>query len=475
MESAYLKRLSDFFQKYNYLLIYGAGGVTKDLLLLLEPCLYRDRTFIVVSEMKGNESRLGGYSVREISEFCHVSGEAYVIVSAAPRYVPRMKEHLNELGFEKFCTSACLFDEIYKEIWEKPLINNKIMLANGDGYGFGGNPKYIALELLESGKNLELVWTAGCGGLRMPAGVRTVRYGTYEYYYELGTAKIWIDNQHKNFFTRKRKGQIYIQTWHGGGPLKKIEFDAEGLSSSYLDLCEMNSELEDLMISPTRFNSELYRRAFHYQGEILECGYPRNDIFWKSNQCRKSIERLYGIGETERIVLFAPTYREFDAEERDILDLKKVRHSLEKRFGERVRILVRFHPFDKEPEKSYIESRDCINATSYDDVQELLMASDILITDYSSVMWDFSLQKKPVFLFHPDIKRYEKERGYYLTFKEMPYIEAFSSEEMCKNIEEFREDIYEKTLTKFLEDYGSFDNGIASKVISDRILEMMEA
>ena len=364
MESVYLKGLFDCIQKYNYLLIYGAGGVTKDLLLLLEPYLHKDRTFIVVSEMKGNPSRLGGYSVREISEFYHVSDEAYVIVSAAPRYESQMKKHLNELGFENFCTSTCLIDGIYKEIWEKPLEKNKIMLANGDGYGFGGNPKYIALELLKSERNPDLVWTAGRSGLRMPSGVRTVQYGTYEYYYELGTAKIWIDNQHKNFFTRKRKGQIYIQTWHGGGPLKRIEFDAEGLSNSYLDLCEMNSGLEDLMISPTQFNSELYRRAFHYQGEILECGYPRNDIFWKCNQCRKNIERLYGIEETERIVLFAPTYREFDAEEGESLDLNKVRQSLEKRFGGKIRILVRFHPFDKKPEKSYIESRDCINVTS---------------------------------------------------------------------------------------------------------------
>ena len=112
--------------------------------------------------------------------------------------------------------------------------------------------------------------------------------------------------------------------------------------------------------------------------------------------------------------------------------------------------------------------------TACHDVQELLAAADILITDYSSIMWDFSLQRKPVFLFHPDLDRYEKERGYYLPFKSMPYMEVFSNEEICQKIEEFQEGRYQEALSRFLQDYGSFDRGTASKAVTERILKIIE-
>lgn len=472
MESKYLKQLSVVLKSYKYLLIYGAGGVAEDLLILLEPYLCKEKVCIVVSDERENRRILKGYLVKNILEFCDIRDEVYIILSTAPRYTDQIKKNLNHLGFQHYCTASQLTEQIYQEIWEQPVKRNKILFANGDAYGFGGNPKYIALELMKRSRDLDLVWVTGREDAGLPEGVRAVSYGTYEHYYELGTARIWIDNQHKNFYTRKRDGQFYIQTWHGGGPLKKIEFDAEGLPEAYLDLCEMNSGMEDVMVSPSGFNSGLYRRAFHYQGEIMECGYPRNDLFWKNNGCRKKMEELFGINPEDGILLFAPTYRNFASEEKDILDLSWIQKALERSTGKRYRILVRFHPFDKAPQKGCY--KEWIDVTAYEDVQELLAASDILITDYSSIMWDFSLQGKTVFLFHPDLERYEKERGYYLSFADMPYIEAFSNEELVEKIEQFRLGEYQKALSDFLSDYGTFDKGIASRAIADRILEYTE-
>lgn len=487
MKSVFLEKISEHFQKYNYILIYGAGGVAKDLLCLLEPCLREcPQVCVVVSERKGNQDSLHGYPVKEITEFCNVREDTYVIVSVMPRYEKQIKENLEKEGFQAYCTASMLIEQMYKEIWELPVSEDKIVFSHGDGYGFGGNPKYIALELLKAGTDikgghsLDLVWLADdCSG-EFPDGIRTVPYGSYEHYYELGTAKIWIDNQHKSYFTRKRDGQFYMQTWHGGGPLKKIEFDAEGIPVSYLDLCEMNSEMEDIMVSPTRFNSRLYRSAFHYCGELLECGYPRNDIFWKADENRKKIEELYGLEPEEGIVLFAPTYREDSGTEeglpgsgREILRIEEICQALEERFGKKYKFLIRFHPYDKNPEKRYTWCEGWMNVTSYDDVQELLAVSDILITDYSSVMWDFSLQKKPVFLFHPDLDKYQKERGYYLPFGQMPYIEVFSNEEMCRKIKCFDEESYRRKLDRFLEEYGSFDRGTASADVAEQLIKWL--
>ncbi len=472
MKSALLERIQGLYQRFRYVLIYGAGGVTGDLLSMINPYLRQETTFIVVTDKSKNRSQTGAYPIKEISEFMGLQDEVYIIISVMPRSAFTIEKILKESGFQQYCFVSQIIDALYKEIWANPLAKNKVVLANGDGYGFGGNPKYIALELLRRRQDLDLVWVTRDRKKRLPEGVRAVQFGTYEHYYELGTAKIWIDNQHKNFCVRKRDGQIYIQTWHGGGPLKKIEFDAEGLPQPYLDLCEINSAMEDIMISPTGFNSQLYRKAFHYTGEIMECGYPRNDLFWKANECREKIAGTFGVSPREGIVLFAPTYKDCSTEE-ELLDLRKVQQALSIRFHREYRIFVRFHPFDKEPEKRYQWCEKWCNVTAYDDVQELLAAADLLITDYSSVMWDFSLQKKPVFLFHPDLEQYKTARGYYLSFDKMPYIEAFNNEELYQKIIEFDEAVYTSKLLQFLSDYETFDTGTASQAVAQRILEMM--
>ena len=327
---------------------------------------------------------------------------------------------------------------------------------------------------MKRSQKFDLVWVVKGKDIELPDGIRKILYGTYEHYQELGTAHIWIDNQHKNFFTKKREGQKYIQTWHGSGPLKKIEFDATNLPQSYLDLCVMNSKMEDIMISPCQFNSNQYRRAFHYNGEIMECGYPRNDIFWQDNSCREDIETIFSIESGELMVLYAPTFRDFQKEKEDMLDLEQVRIAMEKRFKKKCRIFVRLHPSDMEAAKNAPWLAECTDVTSYGDVQELLAAADVLITDYSSIMWDFSLSGKPVFLFHPDLDLYEKERGYYLSFDKMPYIQAFDNEDLCRKIIDFDNERYQEEISAFVKKYGSFDRGTAAKAVGDRIMSILE-
>ena len=118
MESAYLKKLSEFLQTCRYVLLYGAGGVTGDLLCLLDPYLCKEKICIVVSDQKENQSVLKGYPVKKISEFCSMQKEVYVIISAAPRYVGQMEESLKAQGFLHYCTASYLVDRIYEEIWK---------------------------------------------------------------------------------------------------------------------------------------------------------------------------------------------------------------------------------------------------------------------------------------------------------------------------------------------------------------------
>ncbi len=473
MESVFLRKLSDDLEQYRFVLVYGAGGVARNLLLLLKPYMDKSRIAVVVSNATG-ERWLEGYPVSQISQFAKMKDQVMVILAIMPRLAREMKAYAEGLGFQNFMTAEEISEQLYQEIWQEKINRDKIVFSNWSGGGFGGNPKYIALELMKRSHKLELVWVIKKENEKLPEGIRGVLYGTYEHYQELGTAHIWVDNEHKNFFTRKRTGQCYIQTWHGGGPLKKIEFDGENLPVSYLDLCEMNSKLEDIIVSPTRFNSELYRRAFHFEGEILECGYPRNDIFWQDHPCRMDMERVFALEPGEMMVLYAPTFRNFQKKEGDMLNLMKMRIALEKRFAKKCRIFVRLHPSDKEAAKNASWMEECIDVTSYGDVQELLAAADILITDYSSVMWDFSLSGKPVFLFHPDRDLYKRERGYYLPFEKMPYIEALNNEDLCRKIENFDDEGYRERTRAFVEEYGSFDRGVAAGVVGNRIMKILQ-
>ena len=171
MESEYLKKLQVLFQQYRYVLIYGAGGVTRALLSLLEPYLNKDKTYIVVSDKREEENLIEGYPIKEISEFHGICNEVYVMISAMPRYIQEMEQHLRNVGFTAYCTVEYLLRQLYGEIWKNEIEKRKIIFANGDGYGFGGNPKYIALKLLSHNKNLDLVWITSRKDAEFPENV----------------------------------------------------------------------------------------------------------------------------------------------------------------------------------------------------------------------------------------------------------------------------------------------------------------
>ena len=162
---------------------------------------------------------------------------------------------------------------------------NKIFCQNfTSGKGIGDSPKYIALELLkDKDKKYDIVWAVKNKKdiKEVPKGIRLVKIYSIQYFYEMATAKIWISNTRFELFTRKRKGQFYIQTWHSPLRLKKIQNDANEYLSEYYKKCMKNdSKMIDVILSGCEFSTEIYKRAFLYDGRILEIGTPRCDIFF---------------------------------------------------------------------------------------------------------------------------------------------------------------------------------------------------
>jgi len=353
-----------------------------------------------------------------------------------------------------------------------PIQENKIVCCNMKGKRYGDNPKYITEELLKRKLNYQIVWILNDNVVEgLPQGVRRVKNNAFAQAYELATAGIWIDSNTKQYGTLKRKKQLYIQTWHGSYGLKKVYGDILD-KISFIDkiLIQYNSRIIDLYISNSMKTSEIYRRAFWYRGEILECGSPRNDIFFEDSQMyREKVERYFEVKE-KKMVLYAPTYRKNRNTNAFQLDYDKLRNSLQERFGGEWVVLIRLHPVNIVDAECFMKyDKYVINATEYSVMQELLAACDILVTDYSSCMFDFATKYKKCFLYATDIAEYEKERDVYFKLEELPFPVAYDNGMLCDVIMNFDEKKYNNELDKLFEQVGLCENGHASRCVADYI------
>lgn len=340
------------------------------------------------------------------------------------------------------------------------------------GKRYGDNPKYITDYLLKNNAGYDIVWILQNDvNENLPDRVRKVSNGLFAMLYELVTAGVWIDSNTKPFGILKRKNQLYIQTWHGSYGLKKVYGDIPD-KISFIDRAIMryNSAIADLYISNSKQTSEIYKRAFWYKGRILECGSPRNDIFYEdSSSYVEKVQRYFNI-IGKKMALYAPTYRADFSTDAFQLDYDLLRSSLKGRFGDEWIILVRLHPqniIDADNFLQYDES--VVNATHYSIMQELLAACDVLITDYSSCMFDFATRKKICFLYAPDIDKYKEERDVYFDLDKLPFPAAQNNNELCAAIQNFNQDEYNLALDKLFEQVGLCECGYASRQVAEYI------
>lgn len=339
---------------------------------------------------------------------------------------------------------------------------NKVVMLHGTGKGYADNPKYIAEALIKDG-GWEIIWiTERKRKSGVPKKIKTARYESAHSVYHMSTAKFWISDSRILFECRKKEGQLYIQTWHGGLGLKKAEKDAEDkINESYIRYAKKDSQMADLFLSNCSFLTNLYHSAWWYDGEVLEAGLPRNDIFFGAMKDKaEHIKRKIGIDADKKIMIYAPTFRNsYDLSVYN-LDFERCRKALERRFGGEWIVLLRLHP-----NINYLSWEICkenvINVTSYPDAQEILLIGDVLITDYSSIMFDFPLLKKPCFLYASDYKEYIDERGLYFTRAELPYRFCENINQLEQEILEYDEHLYWDEVNSFMRRNGVIDCGKA--------------
>lgn len=350
-----------------------------------------------------------------------------------------------------------------------PVQNNKVVFSSFYGRGASDNPKAIVDALANCSEKLDIVWLAkDPAHAGVPEGVRVVRYDTPAAIRELSTAKVWVDNCRKGA-RYKKKGQYYMQTWHGFA-LKRIERDvADKLNTPenavYAAYAKRDSAQIDAIISNSTFMTKIYQQSFWYDGPVLAYGSPRNDILVHPPvQAKKQVARTLQLPEDCRYILYAPTFRADHSLQAYDLDYRAVCDACEQRFGGKWIALVRLHPNIMQLAKELtFDRKTTFDATAFDDMQLLLSACDAVITDYSSLMFDFALTRRPCFQFATDIDAYKTDRNFYFPIDETPFPLAKSNAEMVQYIRNFDDSAYQKDWDAFYKKMGFCEDGQAAQ------------
>lgn len=390
--------------------------------------------------------------------------------SKIKRIVPAWLWHIILITYNMPLTLA-------KVLCSKCPIKRKIVFCNFCGRGFGDNPRYIAEEIIRRGLDYELVWLVKDLTAIMPEGIRKVKYNSFKSVYELSTAGIIISNVKNLLPYKKKKTQYYIQTGHGELPMKYIEGECEeSLDPEYLRESKADSAIIDLHLSGCSIDTHIFRNYFWYSGEIMEKGIPRNDMLFRSTaKQRNDIRNQIGIPAGYKAAMYAPTFRgtgEIDAYN---LDAELLIDCLERKTHENWVIIIRMHPNAKKFTNKYLYGEKIINGSVVSDPQILVLASDLLVTDYSSIMVDFMISKKPVLLYTPDLEEYKKDRGLRDIYYELPLVNASTNHDLGNEILHLNMYEYIAKIDRFVKErIRSFDNGHASEHVVERIEQVMK-
>ena len=351
--------------------------------------------------------------------------------------------------------------------------NNKVLFYAGTKIGFCGNPKYVLLSLLSKNPDLDIIWVAHkpeyCDEI-VNLGVSVISLHEHERFLnELYSSKVIVYDDKLPYEFVPNSKQVLINTWHGGFNFKKIGVKGMEFDSEYdrQILMMINPKPKYFVAGCQTFLADT-AESFNYPADtFVKTGLPRNDLLFKKNIDVSEIKKSLKLNEKKKICLYAPTFRDDNVASVHELNFKVITKALKDRFGGDWQIIYRGHTFTV----TFWEEQDFVDVSLYPDQQELLAISDVVISDYSSIMWDAAILNIPIFIYAPDYYEYlEFERGFAVDFAEIPFILSLNNEELKEAIETFDEDKYQKSLSEFIHKEKTFDDGNASDKVSDLII-----
>lgn len=368
-----------------------------------------------------------------------------------------------------------------KLFWIFKIDDNKILFMSFNGLQYSDSPKSISDNILEKKNKIKQVWAFHDKNkfLKLEKeGILLSKMNSLHFIFHILTSKAIIVNDFINTFLPIRKSQILLNTWHGGGSFKTVGMTSKSWTAYDLFFYKIHRKMTNTFVSSSSyFNDTVLKRSFLYNGNIINCGMPRNDVLFKDRpEIKIKVKKHFGIKENKKIVLYAPTHRDvgtavdFLSDKENAINIDNCIRALNKRFGGEFCFLFRAH---------HIISVDNLNGTSYNatkypDMQELLYTADILVTDYSSCMWDFSLMKKPSFVFATDLNKYINDRDFFMDINDWPFLIAKDNDELTVNILNFDSDDFNFKIQKYLKALGTFENGNATNEVTNFILSNLK-
>ncbi|MFE3457468.1 CDP-glycerol glycerophosphotransferase family protein [Nocardiopsis aegyptia] len=361
----------------------------------------------------------------------------------------------------------------------EPVVDG-VLFDTYTGRQYSDSPQSVYAELRgrERWADYPMSWLVADGQVRPPADLSPVRHRGREYYEALARSRYLVTNSRQPVWFDRRPDQVVVQTWHGS-MLKRIGFDIEnirGKSRDYFDMLAWETRQWDYLVSPSPWATPILRSAFRFEGEILETGYPRNDIFFSPDReaVAERTRRRLGLPEGKKVVLYAPTWRDdkYYTRGKHKLDLHLDLRRMYEKLGDDHVLLVRRHPrvVDSVP----IVGKDFVHDVSlYPEIMELFLVTDVLITDYSSMMFDFANTGRPMLFFTYDLESYRDNlRGFYFDFEETaPGPLLTRSDDVIgalQDIDRVAEE-HRGTYRAFVDQFCPLDDGHAAERVVDRV------
>lgn len=421
------------------------------------------------------------------------SKEIVVLITAISAYM-LMAEQLEQLGIKNYYVLLMMEASKRKKLgtkaqedylsrytdwcYKQEIDNNKIIMLIG---AYGGHAIQITKALLRKCRNIDIVWIVDDLRIEKPQGVRLILHkNAQRMIYEMATSKIWIFDDIIPLSIAKREGQIYIQVKHWSSiTLKKFYLDDDDnhKSESIENAIKGDGERMDYLLSGSEFDENSCRSGFMFRGKAIRVGSPRSDLLF-DDAVKDKVFRYFQINKRSKICLYVPTYRNRQLDKDYMLsvtlDYNVLLDVLREKWDSEWFLLVRFHPGLGWRDDMLFSNSHIINAGAYLDSEELAAAADVMVTDYSSIMFEGAYVKKPVFLYAPDRKEYiNHERKFLIDYDKLPFPIAESSAQLCEKVKNFDQHKYDQELDDFFEMYGVHEDGHASERAAKFILGLI--
>ena len=402
-----------------------------------------------------------------------------VVMAVAVKHMEDVKAQLKRYGVQEPVDVHVLLEERSREIEALPVQKNKLAFLT---YLHKSHDEAITEYLLHNfpAGTFDIVWITRNQAVQPCASIRVVEAeDDFSCMEEIGTAHIVFMNEGTcSIPYLKKAGQYYIQLKHWSSITLKTFSAMEmglGKDEGFIENLKKGSELLDYAFVGSVFDEQTFQKGFLYDGPCIRVGSPRSDLLFRKGIYEEVRARL-GIPQGVKLALYAPTFRRL-WDSLDIirsLDFAQMRAALRERFGGAWEILLRLHPTLVERSGELELPAFVHDVSHYDEGEELVAAADVMVSDYSSIIFESAFLYRPVFLYAPDKERYvREERDFLLDYDHLPFPTSATNEAFCASILQFDEEAYKTTLRAFFEHYGVHEDGHACERAAAFIMKLL--